>query len=174
MESQLLLIFGFVPLLLEQIDVMESIQSILAPAIMISSCGLLLLGLNNRYSSVINRIRLLNNERRKLLEKYLSEKHLDFNENIRFKSVQKQLDQLLKRCLLVRNAIISIITAICLFVLTSLFLAIVYFSGLQIFQIISISIFLLGMFAVFYGVFSTGIEVVLAHKIVLIEVKSEE
>jgi O-antigen/teichoic acid export membrane protein len=174
MEHILFSTIGFVMLILGQIDVTGSIQSILAPAIMISSCGLLLLGLNNRYSAVINRIRLLNNERRKLVELYLSEKHLNFQENVRFKSVQKQLDHLLRRCKLVRNAIISIIVAICLFVLTSLFIALVFFSGFYFFQIIAIAIFILGMFSVFYGVFSTGIEVVLAYKIALIEVKSEE
>ena len=36
------------------------IQGMLAPGLMISACGLLLLGINNKYSLVVNRIRLLN------------------------------------------------------------------------------------------------------------------
>jgi hypothetical protein len=38
----------------------EAIQAILAPALGISAVGLLLLGLYNRYSNIINRIRSLN------------------------------------------------------------------------------------------------------------------
>ncbi len=43
------------------------IQIMLAPGLMISACGLLLLGMNNKYSLVVNRIRLLNEERRKFI-----------------------------------------------------------------------------------------------------------
>jgi len=159
---------------IDLLNATQSIQSILAPAIMISSCGLLLLGLNNRYSSVINRLRLLNNKRRGLTEKLINNKQFDYQENVRLKSVQKQLDRLLQRCMLVRNAIISIMTSIGLFVLTSLFIAIGFFTDTVIFQSISLIIFIFGMFLVFLGVVFSGFEVVLAFKIVLIEVKAEE
>jgi len=43
---------------------LKAIQLMLAPAVMISACGLLLLGINNKHSSITNRIRLLNEERR--------------------------------------------------------------------------------------------------------------
>ncbi|MBK8662785.1 MAG: DUF2721 domain-containing protein [Ignavibacteriales bacterium] len=39
------------------------IQAMLAPGIMISACGLLILGMNNKYSLVVNRIRTLNEEK---------------------------------------------------------------------------------------------------------------
>jgi hypothetical protein len=155
-------------------DVIQSIQSILAPAIMISSCGLLLLGLNNRYSSVINRIRLLNNERRKLLEVFLGDEQLNFHENARFNSVLKQIDELLKRCKYVRNAIISIVTAIGSFVFTSLLIAISFFSEIRIFQNLALTVFVIGMICVFIGVLYVGIEVAMAYRIALIEVKAEE
>ena len=38
------------------------IQGMLAPGLMISACGLLLLGMNSKYSLVVNRIRLLNED----------------------------------------------------------------------------------------------------------------
>ena len=44
----------------------QAIQAILAPAIMVSACGLLLLGLLNRYTVIMARIRALNDERRRL------------------------------------------------------------------------------------------------------------
>jgi hypothetical protein len=70
------------------------IQFMLAPAVMISACGLLLLGINNRYSSIANRIRLLNEERRRLVLKIKDGKELDFLESNRLASIKKQLDQL--------------------------------------------------------------------------------
>ena len=47
-------------------NIVEVIQLMLAPGLMISACGLLLLGVNNKYSLVVNRIRLLNDEKRKI------------------------------------------------------------------------------------------------------------
>jgi hypothetical protein len=41
----------------------DLIQAMLAPGIMISACGLLLLGTNNKYSLVVNRIRVLEEEK---------------------------------------------------------------------------------------------------------------
>jgi len=43
----------------------KTIQLMLAPAVMISACGLLLLGISNKYSSITNRLRILNEERRR-------------------------------------------------------------------------------------------------------------
>ena len=43
----------------------QAIQAILAPAIMVSACGLLLLGLLNRYTVIMTRIRTLSEERRR-------------------------------------------------------------------------------------------------------------
>ena len=42
------------------VTAIQAIQAILAPALGISAVGLLLLGLTNRYSNIVNRIRLLN------------------------------------------------------------------------------------------------------------------
>jgi hypothetical protein len=159
---------------LEQFNATLSIQSILAPAIMISSCGLIMLGLNNKYSSVIARIRLLNNERRKLIAILASENNLEYHDNIRLRSLQTQLNQLLKRCELVRNSVTSIASAIGLFVFTSLLLALSYFTKSDIFDLFALIIFLLGMFSVFLGIILVVIEVRMAYKIALIDVKAEE
>ena len=49
-----------------EVPIVQLIQGMLAPGLMISACGLLLLGMNNKYSLVVNRIRLLNEEKRKI------------------------------------------------------------------------------------------------------------
>ena len=48
------------------ISAIQAIQAILAPALGISAVGLLLLGLSNRYSTIVNRIRLLADEKRRI------------------------------------------------------------------------------------------------------------
>jgi hypothetical protein len=164
----------FLEPLLNQMNATQSIQSILAPAIMISSCGLIMLGLNNKYSSVINRIRLLNNERRKLIEVLISENNLNYHENMRLRSLQTQLNQLLKRCELVRNSVTCIACAIGLFVFTSLLIALSYFTSTGLFDLMAMIVFVLGMFSVFWGIILVVIEVRMAYQIAIIDVKAEE
>ncbi len=88
--------------------ILKMIQFMLAPAVMISACGLLLLGINNRYSSIANRIRLLNDERRRLILKLKDGKELDFIESNRLASLKKQLDQLFCRLGYVKNCVVFI------------------------------------------------------------------
>ncbi|MDP2808218.1 MAG: DUF2721 domain-containing protein, partial [bacterium] len=83
-------------------SVINVIQAMLAPGLMISACGLLVLGMNNKYSMVVNRIRLLNEERRhdEAGEKGMSEKHRQRRDNI-----GAQLELLRVRIRLVRNSV---------------------------------------------------------------------
>lgn len=155
------------------INVTQSIQSILAPALLISSCGLMLLALNNRYSNIIGRIRMLGTEKRKLIETLVKEGELEYHQNVRFQSVEKQLIGLLKRCRLVRNAILFIISGVAMAVLTSLSIALGFILDNQVFQNIALYIFILGMLFVGFGVFSFGQEVVLGYKIAELEMKVE-
>ncbi|HEX9739900.1 MAG TPA: DUF2721 domain-containing protein [Ignavibacteriaceae bacterium] len=60
----------------ESFSITEVIQLMLAPGIMISACGLLLLGMNNKYSLVVNRIRILNEEKEDLLIKLMKSFHM--------------------------------------------------------------------------------------------------
>ena len=59
---------------------------ILAPGVMINACGLLLLGIGNKFSSVLNRIRVLNDEKRHLLLR-AAEPDYSTSENQRFESI---------------------------------------------------------------------------------------
>ncbi len=92
------------------------IQIMLAPGIMISACGLLILGMNNKYSLVVNRIRLLNDERRKLR----SEEEDKITEKKRHKSIELQIVKLSYRIFLVRNAVFSYSLAVAFFIISSL------------------------------------------------------
>ena len=82
------------------LNAVQIIQLMLAPALMISACGLLLLGINNKYSLVVNRIRLLNEEKRRLLSKIAEGKH-STDDNIRVESAAVQINALVYRAKLV-------------------------------------------------------------------------
>ena len=153
---------------------LSAVQAILAPAIGISAVGLLLLGLNTRYSAIINRIRLLNDEKRRFTRQLSEQKDLSFIDNARLMSIGKQSERLLVRCRLVRNAILSMQTAIGLFVLTSVLIGVSLFAHADAFGVIPLVTFLLGLVIVFVGVIYSATEVYRSFAIVLIEMKAEE
>ncbi|MCU0413686.1 MAG: DUF2721 domain-containing protein [Ignavibacteriaceae bacterium] len=154
-------------------SIVQIIQLMLAPGIMISACGLLLLGMNNKYSLVVNRIRTLNEERRRALHK-LGENELSLQENVRFESITKQLERLTYRVGLVRNAVLSYTIAVALFVLTSLLIGIGYLFDITRMNSFITVIFLLGMVSVLAGVLFAAYETYKGYAIVKYEVESEE
>ena len=154
-------------------SIVQIIQLMLAPGIMISACGLLLLGMNNKYSLVVNRIRTLNEERRRALHK-LGELELSLQENVRFESITKQLERLTYRVGLVRNAVLSYTIAVALFVITSLLIGFSYLFDITKMNSFITVLFLLGMVSVLVGVSFAAYETYKGYAIVKYEVESEE
>jgi len=154
-------------------SIVSIIQLMLAPGLMISACALLLLGMNNKYSLVVNRIRLLNEERRKALNKP-GDQEFNFQENVRFESISKQLEKLSYRVGLVRNAVLSYTLAVALFVLTSLLIGIGYLLEITRLNSFITILFLLGMISVLVGVIFAAYETYKGYEIVKFEVDSDE
>ena len=154
-------------------SIVQIIQLMLAPGLMISACGLLLLAMNNKYSLVVNRIRLLNEERRRFLIK-TGGKDPGYEENVRLESISKQISALLVRVKLVRNAVLSYTIAIAFFVLTSLLIGLQFIlSGILLTAMI-VALFLLGMVSVVAGIFYAAYETKKGYDIVQLEVKIDE
>ncbi|MEM3373444.1 MAG: DUF2721 domain-containing protein [Candidatus Anstonellales archaeon] len=154
--------------------IVKMIQFMLAPAVMISACGLLLLGINNRYSSIANRIRLLNDERRRLILKIKDGKELDFIESNRLASIKKQLDQLFCRLGFVKNCVVFYSTGIFLFVLTSFLIGLDLIFNIQSGTVLMMITFIAGMTSVGLGILFALREIIKGHKIIEIEIKAEE
>jgi hypothetical protein len=152
----------------------QAIQAILAPAIAISAVGLLLLSLITRYSNIINRIRLLNDERRKFSRQLGEKGDLEYTDNVRLISVTKQSQELLLRSRYIRNAILAMLTAIGSFVLSSITIALNLFMSDDLLRAIPLVIFIIGMICVFIGIVFYGMEVLRSFRIVLLEVRAEE
>lgn len=150
--------------------VVDLIQSMLAPGIMISACGLLLLGTNNKYSIVVNRIRMLDEEVRKMK---WGRDGSDYNheEQQRMKSIDQQLQLFYRRVKFVRNAVLSYTVAVSLFIVTSILIGCNFAFELNFYSLPLMS-FLIGMLSVFTGSIYMAREVVWGYRIVSIEVKS--
>ena len=159
--------------MIENTSIVQMIQLMLAPGIMISACGLLLLGMNNKYSLVVNRIRLLNEERRKI-SKNINDKEFNYHENIRLESLSMQISALDLRVRLVRNAVLSYTVAVAFFVLTSLSIGLQYTSSIQNINQLITFLFLAGMVLVLAGVIFAAYETIRGYEIVHLDVRIDE
>lgn len=157
----------------QELTIIQLIQFMLAPAVMISACGLLLLGINNKYSIVVNRIRLLNEERRKYKLK-IGEDNFKTEDNVRLESITTQLELLVYRVRLVRNAVLSYTVAVAFFILSSLLIGVAFFTKRIDFDVTILTTFLIGMIAVFSGIMFTMYETKRGYEIVKYEVQVDE
>ncbi|KAF0150836.1 MAG: hypothetical protein FD143_2513 [Ignavibacteria bacterium] len=155
------------------LNAVQIIQLMLAPAVMINACGLLLLGINNKYSLVVNRIRLLNEEKRRLVLK-IGEKAPTTDDNVRLESIAVQIRALTYRAKLVRNSVLCYTISIALFVATSLVLGVSSVLSLSKLNFIIITTFLLGMSFVIIGIVFAALETKKGYDIVSYEVKAHE
>ncbi len=142
----------------------ELIQIMLAPGIMISACGLLLLGMNNKYSLVVNRIRLLKEEKR-------SSSHLELSQSPRHGSIDLQVNKLFYRISLIRNAVFSYSVAVALFIISSVLIGLNKINSPIELNALVIGFFLMGMACVLAGILFAAVEVWKGYKIVKIEVE---
>jgi hypothetical protein len=148
----------------------QAIQAILAPAIMVSACGLLLLGLLNRYTVIMSRIRALSEERRRLLFATTPPAEARPLDVARLASVMRQLVDLVDRVRLLRNAVMCQVAAVGCFVLTSLLLGL-RVSGPDWTRVIHpLPVFVVGMGVLFAGVVFEGTDVLRAYRTIRIEV----
>ena len=152
-------------------SVIQIIQLILAPAVMINACGLLLLATSSKYSSVLNRIRLLNDEKRKLFKK-AGEKN--FEETQRLESLSRQIEHLMVRAKLVRNSVMCYTGAIALFIVTSLLIGLSFLiRGFQSDSAIMIT-FLVGLLVILAGVVFAFLDAKHGYEIVRFDVLVDE
>lgn len=157
----------------ESLSVTQVIQLILAPAVMINATGLLLLTVSNKYSAILNRIRQLNEERRRLTRK-AGEPEFSTLENQRMESVVRQIGSLQGRARLVRNANASYFTAIGVFVAVSLLLGIDLILPAIDLQPPLLVLFLAGMFIDLIGVIYSALDTFKAFRVVLFDVAADE
>jgi hypothetical protein len=161
------------PLLHENMSVVQAIQLILAPGVMINACGLLLLGIGNKFSVILNRIRALGEERRKMLVKSPDHKFSPI-ENQRLESIARQLHGLLQRARLVRNALFCYFIAVGVFVATSLCIGLDFIQPALGLRLYLLGLFLFGMCVLFCGIVFATWDTLKGYEIVRFEVQVDE
>ncbi len=148
-------------------QIAQEIQYTLAPAIMISSSALLLLGFQNKFSSLFNRFRALNQEKRNLSQKT----GRDAQESIRLENLQKQLPRLMRRARFVKNAILAAYAAILSFITTSILIFLNIYSQIKLTPA-TIASFLVGLALILASSVFMMIETAIAFHILRLEEKS--
>ena len=148
--------------------VARAINGIVAPSIMISASALIILALQGKYSQLIDRLRALNDERRKLSQAQGQQLSVR-----RLASVVAQIEIILLRARLVRNSIISLYAAIGLFVLSSIVIGVALTLKISIPVGPSLIVFMLGMLFVLAGVVYALRDIVRAYSVAQIEVRGE-
>lgn len=147
----------------------QVIQAMLAPGVMVSACALLLLGMNNRYSIIVNRIRLLKQE-----ERNMDRKSDEKNCRARTENIDRQLGLLLERLRLVRNAVFGFSVGMAFFLASSLLIGLQFLTDVRFVQSLVMVCFLAGMLCIMAGMITAGVEVRKGYQIVLIETEWRE
>ena len=137
----------------------QLIQTIIAPAVMISCCGLLLLSLINKLGRVIDRIRILNTELRTV--------KLDSTRKI---SVERQIDMMVHRALLLKRSSTALFLSILFFVLTSLGIGLFSLSE-RVGTFLAILFFVASMVCLLLGVLYAYWEIRISHQTIIEEIK---
>lgn len=142
-------------------DAINFINASLAPAVLVTGVGLLLAGLQSKYSTLVGVIRQLNSERRSL--------EASSTASIR---VSRQIDSLMQRGRLVRNAIFCFYTTVVFLVFSSVAL------GLGVLSSLASSILVFILFGLSLGFLFVGLgyatrEALLSYRIVQLEISDE-
>ena len=152
---------------MEITKIVQEIQYVLAPAVMVSSSALLLLGYQNKFSNLASRFRALNHEKRLLVRKAQK----DETEKERLLSLEQQIDHLMARARHVKNAILMAYAAIICFSVTSVLIFLNVYAAFQLYQTI-IVVFLAGLFMTLAGAACLIAETRLFYKVIALERKS--
>lgn len=151
------------------------IQATLAPVVMISGCGLIALVVQTRYGRIIDRIRALSEERRGLSERAGGFAHQGALDD-RLRSIEAQMEKLIRRGLLVKRALFFIASSVFSFVLTSFLLYLAYIAGSpldRLFAFLTPLAFLAGMAFLLIGMIAMVLEVAASYSSTLADVGIE-
>jgi hypothetical protein len=156
-------------------SVIQTIQLIIAPAVMVSACSLFVNSVLGRYAVINERIRLMTRERLDLLRQadgaQLAPPTPENAYGVeRLAEIDAQMPQLLARHRLIRDSLLAIYLATIFFLLTMLAIAAASTSSVPVFDNVSLALFLVGTVALLAGVAITTIEVRMSHRALYYEV----
>ncbi len=144
-------------------DALRIIQTLVAPVVMISACGLLVLAFYNRLAVLVSRVRAFNHERLELLEELQeapADQSTDRKDTLkrRLDAIQLQVLEILKRSRLIRNTLVCLVICIKCMVICSLFLGLSMVS--HDFEYGALLFFCAGMIILLFGMVFALMELV--------------
>jgi hypothetical protein len=151
--------------LLQDINVARAITTAVAPAILVSAAGLLLLGLQTKFHNITDRIRQLDRE---IIDLETVPEVNDIQQK-RLDTAEAQVDLLLKRCRLARDAIFLLYVSIFLLIWSTLSTAVGIMIG-RTPRWITFSLFVAGVFSLFLASGQALREVLISFRVIEEEV----
>ena len=150
------------------------IASSMAPAVIFIAVGLLLAGLQMKYTTLITVMRQLNSERRDECERRLrnGEKGAEDDEK-RLQSIREQMKSLLRRAWLIRSSVLCLYGSVLLFLLAC-FVVGAAALGVRGMTVPIIGLFAAGLAAVLFGILFAYREARLSYDVVAAEVRDLE
>jgi hypothetical protein len=148
-------------------DIARSIQLILAPVVMVTACAITLGGLHAHYQAINDRLRAMARERLDLLRPPMAS---DSIARERMDEIDYQAPDLLRRHLLVRNALLAIQTAVAIFVACMLAIALASVTTSTVIAVSVLILFLVGTLMLLVGVVISAIEIRVSHRALAYEV----
>lgn len=152
---------------MEIAQTIQQIQYALAPAIMVSSSALLLLGFQAKFSNLANRFRALNHEKR-LLSLKAGRNEV---EESRLQSLTEQVESLMRRATYVKNAILLSYVGIVCFTGTSVLIFLNVYLASQLHHWV-IAVFMIGLACLLVSAILMILETQLLHKVLTLEKSS--
>jgi Protein of unknown function (DUF2721) len=159
--------------------IVRTISLILAPAVMITSCALLLNGLNVRYESMIVRMRAMHRERLELLQSLVNMPgriepqtggFTGFSTH-RIQEIEFQLPRILRRHKLIRDAVLAIDVAVLIFITSMFIIALAAIINSTFTAQIAFFTFLVGTAALLVGIFTSTREIYRSQQEVAYEIQ---
>lgn len=156
--------------------VVETIQLVLAPVVLVSACAVLLGGLLNRYAGSSRRLREMAHERMALVRAVDAQRRAppdraDPFTVERMKEIDVQVPQLLRRHRYIRHAVLAIYGAVAVFVTSMFLLALAAYTGAPFCSGLALALFLAGTAVLLLGVLFAGLEIALSQGALAYEVE---
>lgn len=148
--------------------VLKTINLIIAPVVMITSCGIIQNGLNVHYNTITSRLRSVNEEILSLSEPDL---HRSTRKAERLHDLEHLfLPDLFRRNHILHDALGLVYTAILMLILDMLVIAIAISTGIAWLSQLVLVVFLLGVGTLFWGVVLVAYELRTSHESLQLEV----
>src|ERR1051325_1018711 len=149
----------------------RTIQLIIAPAVMITSCCIFGAGLLTHYAGIGERLRLTVRERVDLVREMSDEKGTHVIAKERLEDLDEQIPQLLRHHWLMRTSLVGVLLAMIFYILDMFVIAFSVIANQASLYSLIVVVFLLGVASQLVGVIYTVVDVFMSHRIYAFETR---